>query len=129
VAGWGERGLTNVPIETPGRSPLHRLLFRNAIVKTAKPLQAADLAFAEWEQLLMPPEVWFWPGGFACPVVLADFPSLAREPVLTSNPRFLRSFEWRITASLSGLARSSTGRCRRRDAERSGDLILGGPTV
>jgi hypothetical protein len=31
----------------------------------------------------------FWPGEFACPVVLADFPPLDQEAVMTSSPRFI----------------------------------------
>jgi hypothetical protein len=50
--------LTRVPIQTPGWSPVHRLVFRNAVVKTALPLQAADLAFKDYVQPLMPPEEW-----------------------------------------------------------------------
>jgi len=59
--GWSDdvkTAFTNIPIETPGQSPLHRLVVRNAIVRTAIPLQAADHAFAEWEQPLMSSEAW-----------------------------------------------------------------------
>jgi hypothetical protein len=53
-----KEALTHVPIKTPGRSPVDRLVFRNAIVKTAIPLQAADIAFKDYVQPLMPRAEW-----------------------------------------------------------------------
>jgi hypothetical protein len=50
--------VTRVPITTPGRSPVCRLVFRNAEVKMPLPLQAADFAFGEWTRPFFNDEAW-----------------------------------------------------------------------
>jgi hypothetical protein len=47
-----------MPIETPGRSPVCRLVFRNTNVKMPLPLQAADFAFGEWTRPFFNDAAW-----------------------------------------------------------------------